>query len=89
MINLSDQRIATACRKLIEFKDLLRQNFAPAPESVGVYNECIDLLIAAGLPADHYKADRDTTSLQFRGRLEAVLQELCQSTRRAKKNSSE
>jgi hypothetical protein len=89
MVNLSDERIATACRKLIEFKDLLRQNFAPAPESVGVYNECIDLLIAAGLPAVHYKADRDITPLEFRGRLETVLQELCQSARTTSNNPRE
>jgi hypothetical protein len=79
MVNLSDGRIPTACRKLIEFRDLLRQNFAPAPESVGVYNECIDLLIAAGLPADHYKADRGIKPEEFRGRLEAALQEFCPS----------
>lgn len=81
MANLADQRIPIACQKLIEFRDLLRQNFAPAPESVGVYNECIDMLIEAGLPADHYRADKNITSLEFRGRLEAALQEFCALSR--------
>jgi hypothetical protein len=79
MVNLSDERIPTACRKLIEFRDLLRQNFAPAPESVGVYNQCIDMLIAAGLPAESYRADEGITPVEFRGKLEGALQAFCET----------
>jgi len=56
---------------------LLRQNFAPSPESFRVYNECIDTLIDAGLPADHYRVSKDTKSLEFRSRLEAAIEDFC------------
>jgi hypothetical protein len=79
MANPSDNRILKACKKLNEFRDLLRQNFAPAPESADRYNDCIDMLIEAGVAADHYKVNRDNTSAEFLGKLQGALQAFCES----------
>jgi hypothetical protein len=77
MAESSIEAVRAACRKLVELDDQLRQNFAPAPESFRVYNDCIDAFIAAGLPADHYKVGRDTKPLEFRSRLKAALADFC------------
>jgi hypothetical protein len=71
--------VESACRKLNELKALTRQNFAPAPELFRVYNECVDLLIADGFAADHYKVNPEIEPLEFRGRLEAVTRDFCES----------
>jgi hypothetical protein len=72
-----NEAVQKACGKLIELKDLNRQNFAPAPEMYRIYNDCIDTLIDAGLAADHYKVNSKVEPLELLGRLEAVLRDFC------------
>jgi hypothetical protein len=79
--------VGRACRKLNELKALTRQNFAPAPESFEIYNECVDILIAAGYAAEHYKVDSAIEPLDFRGRLEAVIRDFCESPVRDRQTS--